>query len=79
MYGKKLYEVNKMSLVHTLLFMLRQGQDMKFALSCLRSLEKSTYKTIVVYNQGNLTNENLKNFFKENFKLDRTSKNTKTK
>ena len=59
-----------MSLVHTLLFMLRQGQDMKFALSCLKSLEKSTYKTIVIYNQGDLTNDNLKNFLKENFKLD---------
>jgi len=50
--------------------MLRQGQDMKFALSCLKSLEKSTYKTIVVYNQGDLTNDNLKNFLQENFKLD---------
>jgi len=58
-----------MSLVHTLLFMLRQEQDMKFAVNCLRSLENSTYKTIVIYNQGNLSNDNLENFLKT-FKFD---------
>ena len=53
-----------MSLVHTLLFMLRQEQDMKLAVSCLKSLENSPYKTIVIYNQGNLDNNNLENFLK---------------
>lgn len=58
-----------MKLVHTLLFMLRQEQDMNLILNCLKSLECSTYHTVVVYNQGNLTTEKLQEFLK-NFKLD---------
>ncbi len=58
-----------MKLVHTLLFMIMQGQDMKFAFNCLKSLENSTYKTVVVYNQGNWSNEHLEIFLKP-FKLD---------
>lgn len=58
-----------MKLVHTLLFMLRQEQDMNLILNCLKSLEYSSYHSVVVYNQGNLTTEALK-LFLNNFKLD---------
>lgn len=49
------------TLVHTLLFMFRQSQDMTYALNFLNSLKNSTYKTIVIYNQGYISNEQLKN------------------
>lgn len=52
-----------MSLVHTLLFMFRQEralEDMILAVNCLKSLEKSSYKTLVIYNQGSMSNEALK-------------------
>ncbi len=49
-----------MSLVHTLLFMLNQIQDINIAANCLRSLENSTYRRVVVYNQGNWDNDRLK-------------------
>jgi hypothetical protein len=58
-----------MSLVHTLLFMVRQEQDMMFAVNCLKSLENSTYRTVVIYNQGNWSNDMLKSFL-VHFKLD---------
>jgi len=51
-----------MSLVHTLLFMFTQGEDMPLAVNCLKSLENSTYKTVIVYNQGNMSNDELKGF-----------------
>lgn len=58
-----------MKLVHTLLFLLRQENDRKLAYQCLHSLENSTYQTVVIYNQGDLGNEELKNFLKP-FHLD---------
>lgn len=61
-----------MRLVHTLLFMLsenRMAEDTEMAEKCLKSLEKSSYKEVVVYNQGALTNEQLKEFLGE-FSLD---------
>lgn len=61
-----------MRLVHTLLFLLTENgmaEDMKMASVCLKSLEKSTYKTVVVYNQGTLGNENLKEYLNQ-FDLD---------
>ena len=58
-----------MKLVHTLLFLLRQEQDKNLAVNCLKSLEESTYKTVVVFNQGNLSNDELKSFL-SNFNLE---------
>lgn len=49
-------------LVHTLLFMINQAQDIIMATNCLKSLEKSTCKTVVVYNQGSWSNDRLKDF-----------------
>lgn len=54
-----------MRLIHTLLFLCRENkrqEDLDMASSCLKSLEKSTYKTVVVYNQGCLSNDELKEF-----------------
>lgn len=62
-------EKNEMSLVHTLLFMVNQVQDINIAANCLRSLEKSTYRTVIVYNQGNWSNDRLKKHL-ELFNLD---------
>lgn len=58
-----------MKLVHTLLFMMRRIQDMTLAINCLRSLEKSTYRTVVIYNQGNWSHDILKGFLAA-FQLD---------
>ncbi len=61
-----------MKLVHTLLFLTvesRLAQDMALAESCLRSLEKSTYHTVVVYHQGCLPEEALREFL-DGFDLD---------
>lgn len=61
-----------MKLVHTLLFMLRENmlpQDIALADRCLKSLEKSTYTTIIIYNQGCWPNERLKAYLKK-FQLD---------
>ena len=61
-----------MRLVHTLLFLLRENsfqQDIELATKCLKTLEKSTYKTVVIYNQGFFTNEQLKTFLSQ-FDLD---------
>lgn len=47
-------------LVHSLLFMLRSDyleEDKNLATQCLKSLEKSSNKTVVIYNQGCLTND----------------------
>jgi len=52
-----------MKLVHTLLSLFREDradEDRLFMTNCLKSLEKSTYKTVVVYNQGAMTNDKLK-------------------
>ncbi len=54
-----------MSLVHTLLFMFRHKyamEDTQLASNCLKSLELSSYKTVVIYNQGEMSNEALKVF-----------------
>ncbi len=61
-----------MELVHTLLFFVRENrreEDLGMAAECLKSLEKSAYKTVVVYNQGCLTNERLKEYL-SGFGLD---------
>jgi hypothetical protein len=52
-----------MRLVHTLLLLFRadgMDEDRRLAQSCLKSLEKSAYKTVVVYNQGALTSERVR-------------------
>lgn len=54
-----------MRLVHTLLFFIRQEtieQDLSLASACLRSLEKSAHKTVIVYNQGFWSNAQLEAF-----------------
>lgn len=56
-----------MKLIHTLLFLLRENrvnEDLLLAQKCLKSLEKSTYKTVLVYNQGFWSNEELLNYLK---------------
>jgi len=61
-----------MELIHTLLFMLRDSefqQDIEMADQCLKSLEKSMYKTVVVFNQGFWDNETLKNYL-ESYQLN---------
>ncbi len=58
-------EANDHTLIHTLLFLVRENnmkEDLEVASKCLRSLEKSAYKTVVVYNQGCFTNDQLKSF-----------------
>lgn len=57
-----------MRLIHTLLFMLRKDNydnDLKLAGYCLKSLEKSTYKDVVVYNQGLWSNDELKEYLSQ--------------
>jgi hypothetical protein len=54
-----------MKLVHTLLFLFRPdlyAMDIAMAQACLRSLEASAYKKVVVYNQGFLSNEQVTEF-----------------
>jgi len=61
-----------MKLVHTLLFFLRENtldDDLARAEKCLKSLEKSRYKTIIIYNQGFWDNIQLENYLKS-FRLD---------
>ncbi len=56
-----------MELVHTLLFLMRENrlnEDLELAQKCLLSLEKSTYKTVVVYNQGFWTNEMVEDYLR---------------
>jgi len=60
--------------VHTLLFFLRENSlalDLARAEKCLKSLEKSTFKTIVIYNQGFWDNDRLQDYL-EPFSLDCT-------
>lgn len=52
-----------MMLIHTLLFFIRSDyykEDLTLAEKCLKSLSKSSYKKIVIFNQGCITNEELK-------------------
>lgn len=54
-----------MRLIHTLLFLLREdkiSEDLDLATKCLKSLEKSTYTTVIVYNQGFWSNDEVKAF-----------------
>ncbi len=54
-----------MKLIHTLLFLIRNNfiiEDLELANRCLKSLEKSTYKTVVVFNQGFWDNQTLENY-----------------
>ena len=61
-----------MKLIHTLLFLLRPeklSEDIDLAKTGLKSLEKGSYKTLVVYNQGPLSNDELEAFLHQ-FNLD---------
>ncbi len=52
-----------MRLVHTLLYLYREdraAEDGIMTAVCLKSLEKSTYNTVVIYNQGAKSNDALK-------------------
>lgn len=51
------------TLVHTLLFMFQQNNDLIYTTNLLKSLTNSSYKTVIVYNQGCLNNEQLKLLF----------------
>lgn len=57
-----------MKLIHTLLFLIRKDhltEDKKTAELCLRSMEKSSYRTLVVYNQGFWSNEEAASFLSD--------------
>lgn len=56
-----------MRLIHTLLLLCRddkRAEDFGMIRACLKSLEKSTHKTVVVYNQGCLSNDALQAYLK---------------
>lgn len=56
-----------MRLMHTLLFLCRENrreEDFGMVGTCLKSLEKSRYPSVVVYNQGSLSNDELKAYLK---------------
>lgn len=57
-----------MKLVHTLLLLFRKDKiedDKQLATQCLKSLEKGSYTTVVVYNQGYLSEDEVKAFLKQ--------------
>lgn len=61
-----------MELIHTLLFLLRENSlqaDVAKAEKCLKSLEKSSYKKVIVYNQGFWSNERLQSYL-QSFQLE---------
>jgi adhesin HecA-like repeat protein len=61
-----------MKLLHTLLFLVRENQqaeDLAMARALLDSLEKSTCRTVIVYNQGYFTNDALAEYL-SGFALD---------
>lgn len=61
-----------MKLIHTLLFLVRENyleEDIHTATACLNSMKKNSYKTLIIYNQGFWTNEQIKDFLKD-FQLD---------
>lgn len=61
-------------LIHSLLFFLRESSlaaDLTRAERCLKSLEKSNFKTVVIYNQGFWSNDELKDYLKS-FSLNYT-------
>lgn len=54
-----------MALFHTLLFLLRENtviEDLTRSYKCLKSLEKSSCKTVVIYNQGFWNNNQLSEY-----------------
>ncbi|MDR1693557.1 MAG: glycosyltransferase [Oscillospiraceae bacterium] len=54
------HSICKPKLVHTLLLFLREGHpDWELAESCLKTLERSSYTTVVVCNNGYLRNDEL--------------------
>lgn len=61
-----------MKLVHTLLYLQREDKEAEDSLLtsvCLNSLQQSTYKTVVIYNQGMMDNDKLNEVLKP-FQLD---------
>lgn len=61
-----------MELIHTLLLLIREDyrrQDLALTERCLKSLEKSAYTTVVVFNQGCLTGLELDEYLKS-FRLN---------
>jgi len=61
-----------MKLAHTLLFLVRENhrdEDMAMMEMCLHSLEKSAYPSLILYNQGCLSNEEAKQYLSR-FTLD---------
>lgn len=61
-----------MKLIHTLLFLFRENrlsEDIRLASDCLKSLEKSEFKTVIVYNQGCLSGGEVIEFLRP-FKLN---------
>lgn len=54
-----------MRLIHTLLLLVREEssmQDLHMVETCLKSLEESEYTTLVIFNQGGLTNQELQEY-----------------
>lgn len=54
-----------MKLIHTLLLLFRAErltEDIHTATTCLKSLEESSFQTVVVYNQGSMSNREAERF-----------------
>lgn len=65
--GKMSIHQGQEGLVHTLLLLFRKEflqQDQELARICLSSLESSKYKTVIIYNQGYLSNQQLEEFLR---------------
>lgn len=61
-----------MKLIHTLLFLVREDyveEDIQMISACLKSMEKGSYTTVVVYNQGFWSNPQVAHFL-EGFQLN---------
>jgi hypothetical protein len=61
-----------MKLIHTLLFLIRANRladDLNMTRTLMESFRRSTYKTVVVYNQGYFSNDELRQYLSE-FELD---------
>jgi hypothetical protein len=73
-----------MQLMHTLLFLIREKsreEDLSMMDACLKSLERSAYPAVAVYNQGCLTNEEVARYlarFQLDVRLLGTGENTGT-
>lgn len=58
------------TVAHTMPFMITNHSDINMATNCFKSLSSSTTDSIlIIYNQGNMSNENLEKLLK-NFKLN---------